>query len=345
MFTMRAPRWRVLLLALVGCLVAATVGGVVIGTATAASPTTPVKMVLTSVTSDVSAPSGTPSGAVPYVLVEAGAFSDLQARFTVHVSFYDASNAPAAFSNDTTLAITSNRGTLSPSTYVVPKGAVSADIPTSLGVAANQVSVTVKVASGKSKGLGTTSSDGSAGFVFIDGTQIPDQRFDVVSELHSPVTVGPNGTSSIGGDDDSCTNATKTNPVCGILILPFGSSSQVVLSLGACDATYAACGSSKGAVVQALANLSDPGYSPASPATLIVKCDKSLCGGGAIQNVHLEFSLGGNTPLGPAGACPAKNTVGQGQSACVDYVQSKRDGSGDTHLYLLFDQDMRTSVG
>jgi hypothetical protein len=30
---------------------------------------------------------------------------------------------------------------------------------------------------------------------------------------------------------------------------------------------------------------------------------------------------------------------------CVDYVQSKRDGSGDTHLYLLTDRDMRTGIG
>jgi hypothetical protein len=30
---------------------------------------------------------------------------------------------------------------------------------------------------------------------------------------------------------------------------------------------------------------------------------------------------------------------------CVDYVQSKRDGSGDTHLYLLTDQDLRGGIG
>jgi hypothetical protein len=119
-----------------------------------------------------------------------------------------------------------------------------------------------------------------------------------------------------------------------------------VLSIGACDASYAACGSAKGAVVQALANLSDPRYSKTAPATLVVKCDKSLCGTGAIQKVHLNFTLSGNGTLDQAAlACPAKNTIGPDQIACVDYVQSKRDGSGDTHLYLLFAQDMRTSVG
>ena len=68
------------------------------------------------------------------------------------------------------------------------------------------------------------------------------------------------------------------------------------------------------------------------------------CGGGSIQNVKLSFSLGDNTALGLAAACPAKNTIGADQDACVDYVQSKRDNSGDTHLYLLFDHDMRTST-
>ncbi len=150
--------------------------------------------------------------------------------------------------------------------------------------------------------------------------------------------------AGIGGDDNSCTQATTANPVCGVLVLPYGAPSGVLLSLGACDTTYAKCGSTKGAVVQALVDLSGGSYSKTSPATLVVKCDKSLCGGGAIQNVHLNFSFDGNTPLAPASACPAKSTVGPDQEACVDYVQSKRDGSGDTHLYLLFARDLRGGI-
>ena len=42
---------------------------------------------------------------------------------------------------------------------------------------------------------------------------------------------------------------------------------------------------------------------------------------------------------------PRKNTIGADQVACVDYVQSKRDGSGDTYLYLLLTRDARVSVG
>ena len=342
-------RWRVFVLVLVGCL-SVGIGGFVTGTATGVSPTAPTRMILTSITSGVSAPAGTPTGAIPRVLVQASGTASTPpatSLFTVQVNFYDSSGNPASFTKDTALTISTPSGTLTTKSGVASAGAVQASITTSLVTPANQVSLTV-LAGGRRDGLTASSSDGSDAFTFIDGTQIPDQRFDVLSELHAPTTIGPDGgTTGIGGDSaDTCANATSANPVCGVLTLPFGSTSDVVLSIGACDASYAACGSAKGAVVQALANLSDPRYSKTAPATLVVKCDKSLCGTGAIQKVHLNFTLSGNGTLDQAAlACPAKNTIGPDQIACVDYVQSKRDGSGDTHLYLLFAQDMRTSVG
>lgn len=333
-------RWRVLVLGVLGCLTIA-VGGFVTTSANAVSSTAPVRMVLTGITSGNTAP-GVPGTAVPNVLVQAGG------AFTVHVAFYDASGNPAAVNNNTTLVISSASGTLSPSTFKVSPAAASADLVTSLGTAVNQVTLTVKVKGGPADGLSATSSDGSAAFTFIDGSRIPDQRFDVLSELRPPKAVGTAGSAGIGGDDGACTNATQANPVCGVLMLPFGASSPVVLGLGACDATYAACGSNKGAVVEALADLG-PGYTVTAPATLVVKCDKTLCGGGAISSTHLSFSLLGNGGLSLAPPCPAKNTLPTDASGngvpCVDYVQSKRDNSGDTILYLLFDQDMRTSVG
>ncbi|MDQ3483890.1 MAG: hypothetical protein M3445_00490, partial [Actinomycetota bacterium] len=133
-------------------------------------------------------------------------------------------------------------------------------------------------------------------------------------------------------------------PVCGVVILPQGAvSDQVLLSLGACDSAYSGCGSAAGSVVQTLADLTDR-YSKDAPAAMLVKCDKSLCGSGSIQSKRLSYSLKGNDSLAPAEACPAKGTVGS-EPACVDYVQSKRDGSGDTFLYLLFTKDARVSVG
>jgi len=305
---------------------AATVGGLVTTTANASSPTAPVRIQIDSITSAVQAPSGTPSGSVPYVLAKAGD------SFSVHVSFYDSSGAPASFNNDTTLAITSNKGALTPSTGTALKGATTATIVTSLASAANQVSLTVSVASGplaKSVAPGTSS---------------PEQYFDVLTALQFETSSAP-FQKGIGGDG-GCANATKANPVCAVVVLPFGANSDVLLSLGVCDAAYAGCGSVKGSLIQTLANLSDLGYSETAPATVIVKCDKSLCGGGAIANVHLNFTFAGNGAVDTqALPCPAKGTVGTDQQACVDYVQSKRDGSGDTHLYFLTPRDVRISVG
>ena len=69
-------------------------------------------------------------------------------------------------------------------------------------------------------------------------------------------------------------------------------------------------------------------YSVTSPATIVVKCDKSLCGTGSIQDLTVIYSLTGNGALVAAGACPAKNTMAAPGVPCVDYVQSKRDNSG-----------------
>ena len=65
--------------------------------------------------------------------------------------------------------------------------------------------------------------------------------------------------------------------MCGVVILPNGATStQVLLSLGACDPTYAGC-DPRGAVVQTLAGLAGL-YTKTSPATILMRCDKSLCG-------------------------------------------------------------------
>lgn len=314
-------------LAVLWMMVAAV--GVAIAPASGTTPSpAPVLIVVDAVSSSVAAPEGTPAGAVPRVLVEAGE------QFFVDVSFYDATGAPAAFSKNTTLSITANTSAgnaPSPSTGVAPRGATSARLTTSLPRPANQVRVTVGVAGKKARTV-------------TPGTSSPAQAFDVLKELRLDTSApGTQFARGIGGDGE-CASATREEPVCGVVLLPLGAnSSQVLLSLGACDSAYAGCGSSRGSVVQTLADL-DGLYSPTAPATIVVKCDKSLCGTGAIKSVQLSFSLLGNAALEPAPACPAKNTVGSGQDACVDYVQSHRDGAGDTLLYFLFTRDARVSV-
>ena len=59
----------------------------------------------------------------------------------------------------------------------------------------------------------------------------------------------------------------------------------------------------------------------------------------------MTWSLSADGDLQDALPCPAKDTMATAHTPCVDYVQSKRDGSGDTHLYLLTDGDLRGGIG
>jgi hypothetical protein len=315
-------RRPVLALAAVSCVAAGLVGG---AAGTASAGTGPTEIVIDAVTSATSAPGGTPTGAVPYVLVKAGQ------TFTVDVSFYDSNGNPAFFNNDTALTIASNRAGLSTLSAIARKNETTAHLTANMSIPVNQVSLTV--APTKPSIARTVAAD----------TTDPDQLFDVLTDLRLE-TSAPGFDKGIGGESD-CTIATRADPVCGRVLLPQGSASpSVLLSLGACDLTYAGCGSTRGSVVQALADLTGH-YTKSSPATIVVACDKTLCGTGSIQSKRLSFSLRGNTSLGAAPSCPAKNTIGAAQTACVDYVQSKRDGSGDTFLYFLFTEDARVSVG
>jgi len=335
-----APLRRRLVLLLVACL-AAALGGLFTSSARAAN-TAPVAIVVDGITGEslTGLDLGTlPSGAAPSAFVRAGG------DFSIQVSFHDAAGALAAFNSDTTLAITgtTNGGAaaLSPATVVVPRGNATYDLHTSITAAANQVVLTVAVA-------GKKASTVAAGVSYVPN--VKDLRFDVVSAARTE-SGGAGFQQGIGGDQN-CTNATSSAPVCAIVVLPQGAGPNVLLSEGACDtatgSTYAPCftGPRKtgGAVLQTL--FAQPGtpYSTTSPATVIFKCDKTLCGNGQIQGLTVAWSLSGNGALTDALPCPAKNTMAQAHTPCVDYVQSKRDGAGDTHLYLLTDGDLRGGI-
>lgn len=333
---------RPLALALVG-LLTASLGSVTTTSANAANPA-PTEIRIDSITSletaaitsQVTVP-GDPTGPVPNVL----AVADVEGRpgtvLTVSVSFY-AAGQPAYFTKDTRLVVTSNRGDVTAIDTVALKGQYTSYLTVKMRSPANQVQLTVTLPRSK-----------------IDPAPAsPAQRFDVLSQLRTDLAT-TNFQKGIGGEGD-CARATSTAPVCGIMVLPQGaSSSHVLLSLGPCAApdpgalpyedTYSLCGDPLGSVVQVLAALN--AYTRTSPATMVVKCDKTLCGGGSIQSQVLNFTRGGNAALVALDPCPAKGVVGEQQeeTGCVDYVQSKRDGAGDTHLYLLFTRDARVSVG
>ncbi len=336
LFTPARRRTRLAFVLLAGLL--AALGGVAAAPVSAASPA-PVTIVVDSVTSDVGLPTGLPGSAVPYVVVRAGG------TFHINVSFYDATGAPASFNKDTTLTVATNVGRLTAASGTALRGSPTATVDTSLTTAVNRVVLTVSAGSGpKAPSPGTS---------YVQG--VKDLRFDVLSELRPdvPSTDGTPFQEGIGGDT-ACANATPAAPVCEIVVLPRGAGSNVLLSVGACDADtgslYAPCfsgakGATGGAIVQVLFGQPTTPYSATDPVTVVVKCDKTLCGTGAIQNLKLTYSMNGNGALQAAGPCPGKGRTGSDGTPCVDYVQSKRDGSGDTHLYLLTPQDMRVGIG
>jgi len=319
---MSGARRQTIALTLVGAL-AVALGGFSVRAADAASPA-PAQIVLDSVSSGIAAPPGTAPKSLPRVLALAGA------PLAVTVSFLDASGQPASFNKDTRISVTAAGTTVRSIDTLALKGETTSTLSIAIPDGASRVALKVAFTSGR-----LTYSD--------TATTEPDQRFDVVSELETDTAPSAGSFApGIGGTND-CAEATRSDPVCGIFVLPQAAQGQqVLLSRAPCDAvTYTGC--TKGSVVQALADLS--GYSTTSPATFIVKCDKSLCGKGPIQGQVVNWAIDGDAPLRQALACPAKGTVAAPGTACVDYVQSKRDGSGDTYFYVLFPDDARVSIG
>jgi hypothetical protein len=150
--------------------------------------------------------------------------------------------------------------------------------------------------------------------------------------------------------DPACVTPTAEVPTCGYFLLPNGARGNVTLSLGSCDGvptppgqSCRTAGSTEALVVKALADLGDL-YSTDAPATLVVACDKVLCGQAGVPHLPLLYDLE-NTPetdLKVAPLCPAKGVLGEDQEACYDEVQSTRH-DGDLYSHLLFAHDARAS--
>ncbi|HET7349350.1 MAG TPA: hypothetical protein VFJ28_00270 [Marmoricola sp.] len=321
----RRPR-RLLITLAAGLGAAVALVGLQATVASADPP--PARIDLVEVFSDTVAPSGTPTTAVPYVLAEAG--DPVHVRIEVR----DAAGTLTSFNKATQLVVTASTGAgnqpVPDPSWVIPAGVSTHVLTTSLAQPANQVRLTLAVATGRGQPTGPA-----------PGVASDAQLFDVLAEIRLEQST-PGFARGIGGDG-TCTEATPERPVCGVVRLPNGAvSAQVLLSLGVCDSAYAGCSSARGSVVQVLADMTGR-YTKTSPATVVMKCDKTLCGGAAIHKQMLSYSLAGNAALTTAAPCPAKNTIGAAQEVCVDYVESERDRSGDTHLHLLFTRDARVS--
>jgi hypothetical protein len=157
---------------------------------------------------------------------------------------------------------------------------------------------------------------------------------------------------SLNLTDSSCATPTAEVPTCGQFLLPNGGSGHVTLSINSCDGLgdCKTAGGLTALVVTGIANLKDadgnPLYSKASPATLVVACDKDLCRemANGVPKLPLIYTLNNTGPLdNKAGPCPAKGVIGEKQEACVDYVSSSRH-EGDLYLHLLFVADARGSI-
>jgi hypothetical protein len=248
--------------------------------------------------------------------------------FTLHVSLTDDFGAAAAFNKDTKLTLSATGpGSISPTGVTMPGGVTAADFSVSYSTFANAVTVTV---SGSAKG-GKTST-------LAPGTT---QSFNVLQTLKQDgVTLGQSFTDGSGPND--CVTVSSTNPICGILVLPHGANiGQVLLSTGSCVGI--GC-NTKGTVTQFIGDISGL-YTRADPATLIIRCYRTVCGQGGVSKllgVAAESQQAGALTTAPP--CPAKNTIGADQLFCTDQVQNTREGADNSLIYVLFFDDFRGSI-
>lgn len=266
----------------------------------------------------------------------AGAPADLlvaQEPFAVDVSF-TAGGIPKPISEfkAVTLEVSAAGGpgftATSVTRVVVPKGAVGGTFAQlTLDAAANGVVLSV-----------TATAPAKDVLSVVPGSS---SQLDVAKDYVSFAFQGVGGaTVSREGPAVPCT-ATAARTTCVDLVLPpsANNGTQALFSTGVCSASVG-CEPGRD-VLQVLAVF---GLTKQAPATLIVKCDKSLCGGGAIAGNVLKVSTAPSGPLIAAPACSSKGVIDEGVESCVDYVQSRRDGSGDTYLYWLVTRDARMSI-
>jgi len=173
-------------------------------------------------------------------------------------------------------------------------------------------------------------------------------------EIRVHIAITAVGASSSGaGDpldvvDQNCVLPTELRPTCGRWLLPNGANGAVVMGVGSCDgigpAQSPSCrsgdGGVKALVVTALGDLGDL-YPKNAPATMILACDKAICGGTGVPKFPVIYTFDNAANLTQtAPECLAKGVLTGNQDICVDYVQSTRD-KGDLFLYVLFDHDLR----
>jgi hypothetical protein len=178
---------------------------------------------------------------------------------------------------------------------------------------------------------------------FVSGSRLVDVQS---SGVFQAVTPGVAATLQL----PDCIDATPAVPTCSTFLLPKGASGTAYLTQGECN-PYQPCRVSSTTGVSALlvsakANfknaLGQPLYSRTQPATVIIRCDKTLCGGSGIKSFPLYVDITDSGPFVSAPPCQCKGQIPTtGPAFCIDNVQSKRDQAGDLVQYLLVAADPR----
>lgn len=278
-------------------------------------------------------PIGAPGN--PEVLVVAGT------PFSVEVVFTDADDnpLPASYNKDTTVTLSVVDDDLAPpsdgsvsfvsgDTLVVEAGSASSGpVPFTL-TAGNRVKLRAAAAGSRD------AEELMPGF---------SKGFDVVTSATGVTSPAATALSTTGDTSGEPCVVTASDPYCADLYLPAGSVSGALLSLGLCDSFY--CGSSEGPLLQFLADLDATKYGAQHPATIVYRCDKSVCGQAGIPSFPVFASLSPTGALVQADECTTKGEVNADASFCVDYKQSTRDNAGDLYLVVLFAMDGRVSAG
>jgi hypothetical protein len=247
--------------------------------------------------------------------------------FTVLVRVVDRNGEPATVSKDTTVVLEeiSGGGSLRPdgSEFNILRG----------GSEARFSGLTYSESANPVLGVRVTS-----------GVELRPDQIAVPIALSAVADNAPQRGAAIDLDDPGCGAGngvpTSEDPTCGHL-LTTGALVDIIMSVGSCE-DAGPCRTNGGITALVVTVNADIQHSQGEHSTVILSCDKVLCGGTGVPKLPVIYTFDNNGDLtNSAGACPRKNDLGN-LEICVDYVQSMRS-DGDLYLHVLFDHDLRMS--
>jgi hypothetical protein len=307
--------------------------GLVVGPtgAVAAPPLPAVAVAITSIVNTTQGVTIPTTPGAPAALLKAND------QFTLTATLVNRNGGAVAVSNsqDTTITLTAaNAAWVAGSvlTAIVPAKGTTATF-TGIALASSTGDVT----------LTATASGFDAALLLKPGST---RQFDLlkgINEVSIPAGSGSLKVSQYGVGAPCQVGDGGTVPqTCAELVAPNGVTSNAVFTTATC--LTANCATGNDTLLQVLANLPPTPAGSRTPAgTIIMTCDKTLCGNGGVTSFIVQASLAGGGALAPAPSCKKKGLLNSSTAACLDYVSSTRDNAGDVHLFLQIPFDARTS--